>query len=1414
MRQMWVCIAAAVAMAAGPFVAMATGLDDGLRTFRAGDIATAEKQFSALLAQNPADLGALFWHARCLIEERRFAEAEPELRQVLSAKPDSLDSLYWLGVSLAGQDKSDDARAAFGKVLARKPRDKEALAALAKLPRAPEAPVRTAGLPAKAEPGRRIAISADGLSIDPGQVDILSSNVYDYTWSTAPTEWIAAAGICKHTNRWECAPQWSWYGAYDPAGLAATWCKHEFVGDITFEVYAAMKMGVGEVQKYRNPNDMNLTIHGDGANLDSGYSFMIGANQNQHSCIMKGDQVLAQTEDPSALFPIFEDAYPKDMNEFHRKWWALRARLSGHKLQFYKDEKLILEADDPDPLPGGRVGVWTVHNGIVVARAKIYYAEEKAPPDPLPLDQALETPAVTRLAPRAIVVSSDTHPAIYDDFETDLGHWQNRPECPGVKLSLVSPGAEGKGHALAIANQQPGGLFAADLKTPRLDARRYTHLSFDYKVDPDAKLNLQVVVNSGIYELPFTAPGEIGPQAQLLTEIPDARADGQWHHAEVDLAAYLERIYRPEELLWIEDVYFANRHPNGYIHAGFGGNHAGATLQIDNFYLGGAGGGDVALSWRPVPGATVKGCAWVVDDKRSGVPGDSPLAIEPTISTTLPSSGTYFAHLRPQLTDGSWGPMETLPLRVDRDPPRVAGRTPDAGDTSGAPVIAARLIDTGAGLDRKSIKLTVQGKGFGLDPAGFVLRYEPKDSLLTFDPARAGLTLADGEEVSVELAAADRLNHAAAPVKWQWKYAAARDKTPPTTAYVTSDDKYLCRDDFEADLDQWSTFGGTEGAVVCRDPSTVATGLYSLRLYNYRQGGRFGAYVRRDAFDAGKYRLMSFDYNATGRLRSDFALYVNDRWKSIRFTDTDNPQPRVGTIPDVKVDGQWHHAEVNLYDMFRAADPMASSYVVRYLILGDWGYTGQPEGRTYYIDNFEVAPVVSGLDPVGFSWQTYDTSGIAGASYAFDTLPTTDPGTRKMADGVSAKVPAKTDGVCWFHVRSVDRAGNWSQPAHLRVLVDKDSPTAVVDSPKPNERAAFSQIAFQLTDPGPAGINPASIQLKVAGQQYDVSSPALSYDSATSRLVWDGSRISTSQPITFQDGQVVSVELVSAADFAGNPAKLPAAYSWTMDYSKDNQPPVITVVRSTSHLTYISNTFEDGLGQWLTSANDRGGKVELNDTLAASGRCSLQITNLEQGGSMRAIACAEGYSVDRYPIISFDYNLAPDTKFDLLVLMDDKWYPIAMTNDPRAAIDRIPGAVADGKWHHATVQLSDTLRKVKPNGALDVQQIVFGDREPFNNAVGAVAHLDNFIIGRVGKASPTFRWAAADATGVTDYSYDLDQDPTKVPDEVGEGPTTSKTFRGIEPGEWYFHLRARDGAGHWGDTTTYAIIHDRPRPTQ
>jgi hypothetical protein len=146
---------------------------------------------------------------------------------------------------------------------------------------------------------RFVGLEAEGLDVTPGATDIYSDHVYDYTFSDAPTDWMMTGGLWETTSRWTCSPQWSWFGGHQEDGVAAVWNKRQFIGDITVEVYAAFKMGVAPATRnYRNPNDMNITICGDGANPSSGYSFIYGGELNSSTRIMKGAECSLRTATP------------------------------------------------------------------------------------------------------------------------------------------------------------------------------------------------------------------------------------------------------------------------------------------------------------------------------------------------------------------------------------------------------------------------------------------------------------------------------------------------------------------------------------------------------------------------------------------------------------------------------------------------------------------------------------------------------------------------------------------------------------------------------------------------------------------------------------------------------------------------------------------------------------------------------------------------------------------------------------------------------------------------------------------------------------------------------------------------------------------------------------------------------------
>ncbi|MFQ6097498.1 MAG: hypothetical protein ACE5O2_07180, partial [Armatimonadota bacterium] len=118
-----------------------------------------------------------------------------------------------------------------------------------------------------------LGVSARGLDVQPADLEVASANTYEYTFTRAPCDWVSRGGGWGIFPRWVCDPRWSWYGG-SSSGVAATWTKRVFVGDVALTAYVAFSDWDPETRGhpfYKSPNDINITLCGDGANLDSGY---------------------------------------------------------------------------------------------------------------------------------------------------------------------------------------------------------------------------------------------------------------------------------------------------------------------------------------------------------------------------------------------------------------------------------------------------------------------------------------------------------------------------------------------------------------------------------------------------------------------------------------------------------------------------------------------------------------------------------------------------------------------------------------------------------------------------------------------------------------------------------------------------------------------------------------------------------------------------------------------------------------------------------------------------------------------------------------------------------------------------------------------------------------------------------------
>jgi len=228
-------------------------------------------------------------------------------------------------------------------------------------------------------------------------VKIVSGSFIDEKFSRAPVEWRTAGfAIAEVTNRWQCDPRWSFFSlkndrkAGNPAVL---WSKRLYAGDVTVELFAGNKMEQERGRPYTYARDMNITIGSDGADLTKGYTFMFGGNGNTATYIYRNGVLVKE-------FPL---AIPTEM-QFHRAWFFLRVERKGGRLAFRVDHggpagnymaalpEHDLVYEDPSPLGGDHVAVWTYDHAIMIGRLRISGEGGTESEDPAAEIAPLKTP--------------------------------------------------------------------------------------------------------------------------------------------------------------------------------------------------------------------------------------------------------------------------------------------------------------------------------------------------------------------------------------------------------------------------------------------------------------------------------------------------------------------------------------------------------------------------------------------------------------------------------------------------------------------------------------------------------------------------------------------------------------------------------------------------------------------------------------------------------------------------------------------------------------------------------------------------------------------------------------------------------------------------------------------------------------
>jgi hypothetical protein len=223
------------------------------------------------------------------------------------------------------------------------------------------------------------AIGFEGAMPQLQDVEVENTNVYDYTFTTAPADWRVQSGVWEMTNRWVCSPGWSWFGGRSEE-VASIWNKRKFSGDFSVQFYFAFKMGlVKDMPSWKySPSNVAISFCGDGHNLGSGYSLVLGADANSHSVLMRRGKKVAESAKPEAILPSLVDGEPP-MEQLHRHWWYVKVNKVGDHVECWLDSKLLFAYDDPQPIDAGQFALWTYDNGIMLSRVQIFYENEVKP---------------------------------------------------------------------------------------------------------------------------------------------------------------------------------------------------------------------------------------------------------------------------------------------------------------------------------------------------------------------------------------------------------------------------------------------------------------------------------------------------------------------------------------------------------------------------------------------------------------------------------------------------------------------------------------------------------------------------------------------------------------------------------------------------------------------------------------------------------------------------------------------------------------------------------------------------------------------------------------------------------------------------------------------------------------------------
>ncbi|OGV74026.1 MAG: hypothetical protein A3K18_16680 [Lentisphaerae bacterium RIFOXYA12_64_32] len=624
------------------------------------------------------------------------------------------------------------------------------------------------------------------------------------------------------------------------------------------------------------------------------------------------------------------------------------------------------------------------------------------------------------------------------------------------------------------------------------------------------------------------------------------------------------------------------------------------------------------------------------------------------------------------------------------------------------------------------------------------------------------------------------------------------------------------------------------------------------RIANLGGGGTFSLDLNETPIDLAKTATLEFDCRLTPGLA--LSLLAGIRGQTVEFVLAGSDRYRVGTIPLGRVwpsadsaPGRWQHAKIDIQAALRQVFPDGSLLLDRIVIASP------------YESLEEIAGL--GLNRAGTAYDLANVRWSLG-TVASAAVPPLQTPVGAPAEGVRDVDDFERDLGDWARFGGWDGALLYRDPHEpasgkysLRLLnPDMGGPAGAWITRRPYDLAAFPRLAFDYRMP--AGVetnllvraNGSDVEVRATGT--DSSWPLIGrfadfaadgtwrhtefdlFAALRAQLRTDTIRV---ESLAFADSRIMTTRqgaawwvdnfrLIPAATGTAAPLPATAAAAPTVE---DPAPPAAPYVAYLPSDRLCLNRFEWGespefperqLGEfcvrreaWVQPCADDG----------ATGTGCVTLVNLDPHGFFSAYFRKAAWDPERWPKIAFDCKFEQrGCALNLSLLVNEAMTIVEWTgaNPPgnyfqSSVIGATDKARQDGQWQHVEFDLRDMiltrrLRDPQSRGRIRAAELATWatGHQPhggaYQNPFPAQVKIDNFAIFSPHGRSPAFEWRVPGATRPPQgYACAFDTAPDTVPLEQVTTTAARAEFADVQPGVWFFHVRAQGANGAWGETT-------------